>query len=240
VNDDTLVNIRQDGIVEQQRKPASGRPDDAVRVISDVGTLKALADPTRLALLAALMGRADGGPRVMSVKELAAELAEPQTRLYRHVKQLEAAGLIRAASSRLVSGILEQRYQACQRDLTLGPGLTHDEKSSDEYEAVAAAMLDRYRRRIFAARRAAPSPSPPPPAGESYRAPVLHMTETRVPAARAAAIRDRLQEVISELNEAADTDDEGGVPVEVLIGFWSPEAPDGASEDLPGPPSAGS
>jgi DNA-binding MarR family transcriptional regulator len=41
----------------------------------------------------------------MSVKELAEELGEPQTKLYRHVKQLEAAGLIRIAASRMVSGI---------------------------------------------------------------------------------------------------------------------------------------
>ena len=66
-------------------------------------------------------------PRVMSVKELAAELGEPQTKLYRHVKQLESTGLIRVAASRLVSGILEQRYQACQTDLRLGPGLMRDE-----------------------------------------------------------------------------------------------------------------
>ncbi len=145
------------------------------------------------------MGPASGERRVMSVKELAAELGEPQTKLYRHVRQLEAAGLIRAASSRLVSGILEQRYQACQRDIRLGPGLTRDEKVGDEAETVAAAVLDRYLSRFFAARRAAlgPAPAPPvptaPPAGESYRTPVLQVTETRVPAARAAAIRDRLQ-----------------------------------------------
>src|SRR5690242_6610077 len=75
-----------------------------------------MADPIRLAILAALMKSRRNLP-VMSVKELAAELGEPQTKLYRHVRQLEAAGLIRVASTRMVSGILEQRYQASQRDL---------------------------------------------------------------------------------------------------------------------------
>ena len=224
--------------MSQERKPESGGPDDEVRTISDVRTLKALADPIRLAVLSALMGQPAGTRRVMSVKQLAAELGEPQTKLYRHVRQLEAAGLIRAASSRLVSGILEQRYQACQRDLMLGPGLTDNEKSGDEAEAVAAAMLDRYRSRLFAARRAVLIPGPAP-AGESYRTPVLQMTETRVPAARAAAIRDRLQEVSSELGQLPDQDDGSGVLVEVLIGFWSDARPAAASEDPPVPPPAG-
>jgi DNA-binding transcriptional ArsR family regulator len=224
--------------MSQEREPESGGPDDEVRTISDVRTLKALADPIRLAVLSALMGPPARGRRVMSVKELAAELGEPQTKLYRHVRQLEAAGLVRAASSRLVSGILEQRYQACQRDLTLGPRLTHDEKSGDEAEAVTAAMLDRYRSRFFAARRGMPSSSPAP-ASESYHSPVLHMTETRVPAAMAAAIRDRLQEVINEIEQLSDTDDGSGVPVEVLIGFWSDAGPKSAGENPPVPPSAG-
>jgi DNA-binding transcriptional ArsR family regulator len=245
------VNVWQDGAVAQQRKPESGGPDDAVRMISDVRTLKAMADPIRLAVLSALMKRPAGGPRVMSVKELAAELGEPQTKLYRHVRQLEETGLIRAASSRMVSGILEQRYQACQRDLMLGPGLTRDEKSGDEAESVTAAALDRYRSRFFAARRTALGPGPASsaplvlpagqasPAGESYRTPVLQVTEARIPAARAAAIRDRLQEVIGELGQLSHQDDGTGVPIEVLIGFISPQAPDGASEDLPGTPAAG-
>src|SRR5580693_6695424 len=70
----------------------------AVRTVDSVAALKAMADPTRLAILAALMRTRD--LPVMSVKELAAELGEPQTKLYRHVRQLEAAGLIRVASTR--------------------------------------------------------------------------------------------------------------------------------------------
>lgn len=215
-------------------------PGDTTRAVTDVETLKALADPTRLALLAALMRPAPGGPRVMSVKELAAEIGEPQTKLYRHVKHLEAADLIRAASSRLVSGILEQRYQACQHDLTLGPGLTHDEKSGDESQAMVAAVLDRYRSRFFAARRAEQSSAAQASPGPADLRPMLSMVETRVPATRAAAIRERLQEVIRELSQAPDDDDAGGVLVEVLIGFSSPAAPDIASQDRQGPSPAGS
>jgi DNA-binding transcriptional ArsR family regulator len=78
----------------------------AIRTVANVDVLKALADPTRLAILAALMKTRHDLP-VMSVKELAAELNQPQTKLYRHVRQLEAAALIKVASTRMVSGILE-------------------------------------------------------------------------------------------------------------------------------------
>src|SRR5580698_2917994 len=97
--------------VDAEAEPAAVQVAEAgpaaVRTVDSVAALKAMADPTRLAILAALMRTRD--LPVMSVKELAAELGEPQTKLYRHVRQLEAAGLIRVASTRMVSGILEQR-----------------------------------------------------------------------------------------------------------------------------------
>jgi len=84
-----------------------------IREIDSVEELRALADPVRLAILSALDMHVPGGELpVMSVKELAQHLGEPQTKLYRHVKQLEAAGLVEVAATRMVSGILEQRYRA--------------------------------------------------------------------------------------------------------------------------------
>ena len=121
-----------------------------VRTVDNVAVLKALADPTRLAILAALMRTRD--LPVMSVKELAAELGEPQTKLYRHVRQLEAAGLIKVASTRMVSGILEQRYQACQQDLRFGRGFVAEH--IDESEAAMQVALDLYRDSFFGALRA--------------------------------------------------------------------------------------
>jgi DNA-binding transcriptional ArsR family regulator len=197
------------------------------RQVSDVETLKVLADPTRLAILTALMERSREDLRVMSVKELAAELGEPQTKLYRHVKQLEAAGLIRVAASRLVSGILEQRYQACQTDLMFGPELLGETAAADESEPFIATVLDRYRRQFFAARQAGlitPGDYPPE---EAYRRGMLVLSEMRVSASRAAAIRLKLQEVLDEVN-APGAEDPDGVPVNVLIGFYSADLGPGA------------
>ena len=66
-------------------------------VVSDVATLRALADPLRLAILRLLRDGADREPRAWAVRELARALDEPQTKLYRHVRQLEEQGLIQVA-----------------------------------------------------------------------------------------------------------------------------------------------
>jgi DNA-binding transcriptional ArsR family regulator len=199
---------------------ASPEASEIIRPVLDVETLKALADPIRLRLLSALM-RQHGDMPVRSVKELAAELGEPQTKLYRHVRQLEAAGLIRAVSSRVVSGIVEQRYQACQRDLVLGPGLTDTEKTSADAEAAIAAMLDVYRSQYFAARREGLADSSAEV--EPHRRALLAMHEARLPAARATEIRERLQQVLDDIAAYSPGEDDGEntVVVSVLVGYVS-------------------
>ena len=220
----TYMNIWQDGGMNETRNPA--RELTAVRTIADAETLKVLADPLRLAMLTALMRRAPRDLPVMSVKELAEELGEPQTKLYRHVKQLETARLIRVAATRMVSGILEQRYQACQTALRFGPDLLREHTTTDDANAVLAALFDEYRESFFTAYRdsriGTPAEFPP---GESYRKPLLSIAETRVPEARVAEIRDRLQQVIDDLGEQ-EADYAGGVPVSALIAFYSPAEPD--------------
>jgi len=228
MNDDTPVSTWQDGTVsESGQQIIEGSAPAGVRVISNVEMLKALADPLRLRLLSALMRGPAGEQPVMSVKELAAELGEPQTKLYRHVRQLEAAGLIRVAASRLVSGIVEQRYQACQGDLMLGPGLTDAEWSSQGMEDAIAAALELYRGKFFAAQRAGRLGSAAAAPAEPHRRVMLAVSEAWVPASKAAAIRERLQEIMEEIESYPGSPGEGGdaVQVDVLIGYFSPAPP---------------
>ncbi|MFD4909361.1 ArsR/SmtB family transcription factor [Kitasatospora purpeofusca] len=114
------------------------------RRVEDAATLKALADPLRLAILDVLMAAAGTGP--LTAKEIAAALDEPQTKLYRHIKQLEKVGLIRVAGTRLVSGIVESRYSPAQESLRLAPEIFSPDSPTrvDAYDAMLAAM-DRVR-----------------------------------------------------------------------------------------------
>ena len=218
MNDGMIVSVWQDVFMEQPPAEVESDPQ-AVRTVDDVEVLKAMADPTRLAILAALM---KSGLPVMSVKELAAELGEPQTKLYRHVKQLEAVGLIRVAGTRLVSGILEQRYQACQRDLTLARGFLYEH--ADESELVVQAVLERYFDGFRAAFQADRLSGNEIPDEESYRKPVLFFSDLKVSPAKAAELVSKIQELMDSLKDAEDPD---GVSMNLLLGSYVPVDPGG-------------
>ncbi len=194
----------------------------AVRTVDNVDVLKAMADPTRLAILAALMKSRNDLP-VMSVKELAAELGEPQTKLYRHVRQLEAAGLIRVASTRMVSGILEQRYQACQQDLTFGHGFLSEHV--DESARVLQVVLDRFRDGFSAAFMAHRQAAEDLPAEESYRKPSLLLVDLKISPARAAELKSKLEAIMDGYRDER-AEDPDGIPLNLLIGCYVSAEPD--------------
>ena len=81
------------------------RPDDQL-IIDGLEPLKVTADPLRMRLIE-ILRRAPA-----TVKELAAILEVSPKSLYYHVNLLQRHGLIRVVDTRLVSGILEKRYQA--------------------------------------------------------------------------------------------------------------------------------
>jgi DNA-binding transcriptional ArsR family regulator len=195
-------------------QPVAADPQPpAVRTLTSVDELKALSDPTRLAILKTLMRSAPDLP-VMSVKEIAAALGESQTKLYRHVRQLELAGLIQVAASRMVSGILEQRYQAAQQDLSLASEFLRE--NVEEAEGVARALLDHFRDGFFAAYRAS---HPPSGAIDTGKTTVMYATARLTPA-RAAELRTKLTEVLSWFDEAGSQDPEGE-EVNLLAGYYA-------------------
>ena len=196
-----------------EEQPGVRTEPPGVREIDSVQVLRALADPIRLAILSALDTRGpDGELQVMSVKELAQHLGEPQTKLYRHVKQLEAAGLIEVAATRMVSGILEQRYRARQRELRLSAALYR--QHADESEAAVRSAFDAFVTGFFDRARTQGWPSDGPDK------PVMLVFTDRVSLAAAERIRARLADVTKEIDEA----EPGDIPVNVAIGFYRPPA----------------
>lgn len=94
----------------------SPKPDEEF-VVRDLDTLKVMADSLRLQILDTV------GERVCTVKQIAADLNIPPTKLYYHFKQLEEHGLIRVVDTRLVSGIVEKLYQARAYNYRVDKGL---------------------------------------------------------------------------------------------------------------------
>jgi DNA-binding transcriptional ArsR family regulator len=202
-------------VTEQDSAPSADQVAEKAD-ISTVDQLKALADPTRLAILETLMGTSPAPLRVMSVKELAAELHEPQTKLYRHVRVLESAGLIRVAATRMVSGIAEQRYQACQRDLDFAAGLMR--QHVDEAEALLRTVFDQFRNGFLAARRASPPHEDDKSDATSLRTSVLIFGSARRTPAQVAEMRARLTETVSAYFDCDDSDEPDAVLMNLLVG----------------------
>jgi len=194
-------------------------PVPGLRIVDDVDTLKALADPIRVTILQVMMGRTGQALRGWTAKELAAELGEPQTKLYRHIKHLEERGLLRVAETRLVSGITEQRYVAAQSDLQLSRDLLGGEAHVDDTAAAFGAAIGSYRDRFLTAVRSGRVEISPGADSPSYRRPLMMLGNVRLAADRAAEFRDRLAALMAEYLEGSEQ--EGGVPLNVMLALYS-------------------
>ncbi|WP_328956387.1 ArsR/SmtB family transcription factor [Kitasatospora purpeofusca] len=182
------------------------------RRVEDAATLKALADPLRLAILDVLMAAAGTGP--LTAKEIAAALDEPQTKLYRHIKQLEKAGLIRVAGTRLVSGIVESRYSPAQESLRLAPEIFSPDSPTriDAYDAMLAAM-DRVRGDFRAHAMAGRVDFSPARDGSGALPGLFSHFTYRVTPERMVRLRSQLAAVFDELNAEGNSTAEDAVDV---------------------------
>jgi len=107
--------------VKGAAKPATpAQPAKAERAdvftIANLETLRVLTDPLRMRLMSAF---ADQPDTPVTVKQLANQLEVRPTRLYYHVNLLEEHGLIKVASSRVVSGIIEKSYIPAARSINI-------------------------------------------------------------------------------------------------------------------------
>lgn len=201
------------------------------RKIEDAETIKALADPLRLRIMRALSRDARTKPRVMTVKQLAEELGEPTTKLYRHVNKLLAADLIQVAELRLVGGIVEQHYRVAQVSWgvhTGGYGAPTETSLPEEVFGMVGAAATEYFRRYEAALRdgrthlrSEDNLNNPP-----YVRSVGVINDTRIPRERAVEFGERLHALIEEFN--ADTeapeDDPDAVSVNLMAIYYGTEA----------------
>lgn len=105
-------------------------------LIRDLDTLKLIAHPLRIKIT-----RAVKKPR--TVKEAAAVLKIPATKLYYHFNQLEEKGIIQVVETNVVSGIIEKTYQVTARRYRVDDNLLSGAPMTDEtIETVLTAVFD--------------------------------------------------------------------------------------------------
>ena len=191
------------------------------RRITDAATIKALADPLRLRIIRLMGEGAHTQPRNFTVKQLAAELCEPPTKLYRHVKKLLEVGLIQVAELRLVGGIVEQHYRVAQAGFAIST--KESDLATDEIMAAGAAAIEDFLTRYQDAlhdgrtRLASEDSLQHPPHVRS----IGGLSSFRMPQDKAADFAERLNALVQELNEFAHIDE--GVEVNMLTVFYATE-----------------
>src|SRR5919107_2831146 len=107
----------------------------SIRVIDDIATLKAMADPTRAELLELLIE-----PR--SVTQLADALNVPRTRLYHHIDLLVEKGLVEQVDERRVGAMTERIYALTARTFRASARLLRSGDVGERAEAVTTLMFD--------------------------------------------------------------------------------------------------
>lgn len=105
-------------------------------VIEDLETLKVVADPLRLQIVELVFDHPH------TVKQVAQKLDLPPSKLYYHFNLLEKHGLIRIASTRIVSGIVEKSYQTAAHNIRVQRGLLTPQRNNNPKEQGVSLFVD--------------------------------------------------------------------------------------------------
>lgn len=106
-----------------------------VFVISDLETLKAVAEPTRASILEHLA-------EPLSVSQLARALDVPRTRLYHHIDLLRSKGLIEVVEERRVGAMTEQLYAPTAKTFRPDPQLLTTGDLEERVDALTTLLFD--------------------------------------------------------------------------------------------------
>lgn len=174
----------------------AGEPADELAV-DDLGLIDEVTHAVRGKLFRRLKT-----PR--SAAELAQLLDVPVTRLYHHLNQLEARGLIRVVATRRAGAVTERRYQVVAKSLRLDESVIPSLPPA-ELARAAGALFDGAK---LGLQRAIESGQLSTPTGGEQS--LLSFNEITLTAAQRAELITRLKALIDEFDALGDEDDRIG------------------------------
>jgi len=189
-------------------------------VITDVEQLKVIGDPLRLRLIETM---AEDPARGWTAKELAEQLGTKQTKLYHHLGLLEQHGFIRVGETRMVSGILEKRYQATAHGFQVDRALLTGAGAESAVGVAIDAIFDKARAEILVGLRSGSiNFDPEDPKRKRMGLWASHARLSPASVKRVMRLIERLAQV--------DTDqDPDGAEYGLLVGFYPKGTKDTAS-----------
>ena len=166
--------------------------------ISDLETLRAIADPLRVQIMELLEDKA------LTVKQVAEKLGLAPSKLYYHFGALEKLGMIEVAETRMVANMLEKTYKSAAHVLDVDPALFKFSKDGDNepINIMLSSTIDATRedmQRSLQARQFQLEQG----SGEQPRRMILNRVVSSVSEKRIGEFQERLVKLIQEF-EAED------------------------------------
>ncbi len=183
--------------------------------ISDLETLRAVADPLRMQIVELLEGQK------LTVKQVAEKLGLAPSKLYYHFGALEKLGLIEVAETRMVSNMLEKKFKAAAEALEVDPSLFKFSKEGDNepINILLASTIDATREDLFRSLQARQFQLEQG-ADEQPRRLIINRVVSRVSEERVSEFQDRLVKLIQEFEADDKVSKSGDHPYALTVAFY--------------------
>ena len=183
--------------------------------VSDLETLRAIADPLRVQIMELLEGQ------TLTVKQVAEKLGLAPSKLYYHFGALEKLGLIEVAETRMVANMLEKKFRSNADLVDVDPALFKFSKEGDNepinillsstIDATRDDLLRSLQARQFQLEQGA---------DEQPRRLIINRAVSRVPEERITEFQERLVNLVKEFEAEDETSKASDQPYALTVAFY--------------------
>jgi DNA-binding transcriptional ArsR family regulator len=183
--------------------------------VSDLETLRAIADPLRVQILELMEGQS------LTVKQVAEKLGLATSKLYYHFGALEKLGLIEVAETRMVANMLEKKFRSNADLLDVDPALFKFSKEGDNepINILLASTIDATRDDLLRSLQARQFQLEQG-ADEQPRRLIINRVVSRVPEHRIEEFQERLMKLLQEFEAEDQTSKPSDQPYALSLAFY--------------------
>ncbi len=183
--------------------------------VSDLETLRAIADPLRVQILELMEGQS------LTVKQVAEKLGLAPSKLYYHFGALEKLGLIEVAETRMVANMLEKKFRSNADLLDVDPALFNFSKVGDNepINILLASTIDATRDDLLRSLQARQFQLEQG-ADEQPRRLIINRVVSRVPEQRIDEFQERLMKLLQEFEAEDQTSKSSDQPYALTLAFY--------------------
>ena len=183
--------------------------------VSDLETLRAIADPLRVQILELMEGQS------LTVKQVAEKLGLAPSKLYYHFGALEKLGLIEVAETRMVANMQEKKFRSNADLLDVDPALFNFSKEGDNepINILLASTIDATRDDLLRSLQARQFQLEQG-ADEQPRRLIINRVVSRVPEQRIEEFQERLMKLLQEFEAEDQTSKSSDQPYALSLAFY--------------------